>query len=215
MRTTCSNGDSAILVLPHGASEQSLQEPEELLQHLPVDIIERWQHYTKSPSLLLVTGCVKSRSWGVVEVSSGSGDSPVSLTLKAVKAKGLFTGAYTWQHSNGERHRTQAGPSSPSDTENQYLFLRGYTLSLRRDLFPKSWPQIDKSGGSLSSSRASQRLRSWFHVGSLFNESSPVDAEGIDNKVGATHMSQVAIFMQSIIIRNEISNVRSPIRRSS
>lgn len=212
MRTTCSIGDSAILVLPHGASEQFLPEPEELLQYLPTDIIERWKSYTESSSLLLVTGCVKSRSWGVAEVSNGSRDPPVSLTLNAVKADGQFTGAYIWQHNNDERRRTQAGPSLPSDIENQCIFLRGYTLSARKNLFEKSRPEVVETEGGITGPQAVGRLKGRPHAGGRLKENSPADVEGIDNEVCA--MSQVTTSMQSPITSNQTSNARSSIRRS-
>lgn len=117
---TCSANKSAILILPDGASCEHLWYPEDFLNRLTDDIMLSWLESTYSSSVVLVTGCVKSRSWGVAAVENGSRETSVSLTFGAAKVGGNFTGAYTWQNTSAGHQR--AGPQ-PKSIINVFSFV--------------------------------------------------------------------------------------------
>lgn len=129
---TCSTqaDKSAILVLPDGAICEHLWNPEQYINSLTADMVIQWLESTRSTSLLLVTGYVKSRSWGVAAVSNTSSQGSVSLTLSATKVGGQFTGSYGWQTTSGGHHRS--GPLTPSNKNNQCVFVRGYSVSSQK-----------------------------------------------------------------------------------
>src|SRR5882762_6165731 len=91
---TCSADDSAILVLPDGATCDDLRRIAEYLDNLTDDMTTRLLDRARTELALLVTGCTKSRSWGVAAVSNTSKQGSLSLSFSATKVGGSFTGSY-------------------------------------------------------------------------------------------------------------------------
>ncbi|KIM79348.1 hypothetical protein PILCRDRAFT_565044 [Piloderma croceum F 1598] len=186
MEFTCSCNESAILVLPDGASDTNMRKPERLLDFLTADVALQWLDATESSSLILVTGCVKSRSWGVASVSNTSRQVFVSLNFSAAQVGGRFTGSYSWQSSNGGHHRD--GPHPPSNTQNQCVFMRGFKMSSRKSLIPggKRVAITDVNGSKIHDLKRSKRRRNRLSGSSHSSTSgtsqgshdSCVDAEG-------------------------------------
>jgi hypothetical protein len=117
------------LILPDGASKEDLHEyvKEDFYNRLTDDVVLQWLDFTKTSSLSLVTGCVKTRSWGVAIVSTNES---TPLTFSAVKTGNELSGLYRWEGGIPEHSRT--GPSTPGDSENQCVFLRGFKMTSRR-----------------------------------------------------------------------------------
>ena len=92
-------------------------------------------------ALYLITGCDKSKSWGVAAFSDGS--RTTELTLKLLPpgiggAAGSLT--YTWQKPNSVAARS--GPEYDPPNANQCVFLRGFRISIRQRLFGKQKVKI-------------------------------------------------------------------------
>jgi hypothetical protein len=124
---TCSSDDSAILVLPDGANGSGLPRVARYLENLTNNMVSSW---LDSQSVLLVTGCIKSCSWGVAAVSNKSKDHSLSLSFSAIKIQGALTGSYAWQSTSAGHHRD--GPDPPSTVKNQCVFIMGYHVSMRK-----------------------------------------------------------------------------------
>jgi hypothetical protein len=214
---TCSTDKSAILVLPDGASNTNLKQPGKFLNLLTDDVALRWLEATGSSSLTLVTGCVKSRSWGVAAVSNTSRQASVSLNFSAAKVGGQFTGSYSWQSSSGGHYR--AGPKPPSNINNQCVFVRGFKVSSRRRLMPGGKGKMkiaDVSGSSMpdSGSAKGQRTmpsggdhasRSGASEASQQSQDAPAKAEGGDSAnddevfvMALVNTSQVRYLLRSL-----------------
>jgi hypothetical protein len=122
----------AILILPQGASKEDIHEyaKEDFYNRLTDDVVFQWLDFAKTSSLSLVTGWVKSRSWGVAIVCNDSESTP--LTFSAVNTGKELSGLYRWE--GGIPGYSRAGPSMASDSENQCVFLRGFKMTSRRSL---------------------------------------------------------------------------------
>lgn len=127
-----SSQEGAVLVLPDGASREDLHEymKQDFYNRLTDEIVLQWLEFARAPSIVLVTGWAKSRSWAVAAVSNSSKDRSMSLKFSAVKASGGFFASFRWESSSPGHVR--AGPSTPSVTDNQCIFLRGFRLSSRK-----------------------------------------------------------------------------------
>lgn len=213
MEFTCSCNESAILVLPDGASDTNMKKPKRFLDLLTADVALQWLDAAESSSLILVTGCVKSRSWGVASVSNTSGQAFVSLNFSAAQVGGQFTGSYSWQSSDGGHHRD--GPHPPSNTQNQCVFMRGFKISSRKSLIPggKRVAVTDVNGSKIHDLKRSKRRRnrlsgrshsstSGTSQGSLRSQDSCADAEG--QKSGDDE-----IFIEEFV---DVSQVRTRLR---
>jgi hypothetical protein len=184
MKFNCSCNESAILVLPHGASDTNMRKSGRFLDLLTVDVALKWLDATESSSLILVTGCVKSRSWGVASVLNTSRQVFVSLNFSAAQVGG----SYLWQSSSGGHHRD--GPRPPSNTQNQCVFMRGFKISSRKNLIPGGGKRVAITDVYRSkirdwSKRRRNRLSDSSHSstsgtsqGSLRSQDSCADAEG-------------------------------------
>lgn len=96
-------------------------------------MVSQWLNYTESESVLLVTGCIKSPSWGVAAVSNTSNQCTVSLSFSATKARGELSGSYAWESTSDGHHRES--PEPPSTVDNQCVFVTGYNISTRKSFF--------------------------------------------------------------------------------
>ena len=104
VEVTLSSQKGAILILPNGASREDLHDymKEEFYNSLTGDTVIRWLNYTRAPTLSVVTGWVKSRTWGVAAgFSNGSKQRSISLAeFSAVKINGGLSGSYRWESSS-------------------------------------------------------------------------------------------------------------------
>ncbi|KAJ7701659.1 hypothetical protein B0H16DRAFT_461756 [Mycena metata] len=162
----CRGPDGAVLALPHGAHLEKLENLERMRQYAGKHA-ESWYRYVNEPggrgrglvngSLCLITGCEKSKSWGMASFQNVSVDKefPLSFRPTADEDNGY---RYRW---NGARCRhKQADPPLVDGTPlNQTTFIHAFTISLREGLWGKlfgdvevaqlvdSFASPDKSGG--------------------------------------------------------------------
>ncbi|KAJ7592792.1 hypothetical protein C8J56DRAFT_482928 [Mycena floridula] len=141
-----SSAEGAILMLPEGASRTDLVN-KVMFARACAKHGMAWLHYATEvrgrmipdDSLYLVTGCDKTRSWGVAAFSDISRSGGVDLKLLAAGASGVGGSvAYSWHKPNSVAARS--GPHS-SDSgfsmSNQCVFLRGFRITGRRRIFSK------------------------------------------------------------------------------
>ncbi len=94
-------------------------------------------------SLYVVTGCDKTDSWGTAAVGKPSHSRSVCLSfIAACMAGGELRAGHTWNAGFSADTRVYPLPSTrypyPRDLENQCIFARGLTVSLRSDGLFKS-----------------------------------------------------------------------------
>ncbi|KAF8995201.1 hypothetical protein BDQ17DRAFT_1207149, partial [Cyathus striatus] len=131
-----------ILSMPHGASQEDYKN-ERILKGFIGRNAKHWYRYAiqcgrdiDCHSLYLVTGCLKSRSWGIVTYDTTVHDHYSTLIIgKSPDPEGPV---YEWKKSGkATTYRTGPVPDVTTDTqsripdsENQCLFLRGFKISL-------------------------------------------------------------------------------------
>jgi hypothetical protein len=124
-----------MLVLPNGASSEHLWDTGDF-QAVASQYGVNWFRFAKklgrgsATSLYLVTGCYKTRSWGVASVSKRSVAGSASLKLVTNFGGGSLTGSYYWKHESPADTR-----SGHSSKENHCVFVSGFTITLRRKPF--------------------------------------------------------------------------------
>jgi hypothetical protein len=137
-----STSEGAILYLPEGASRTNLLNVEKF-RNQAIKHSRDWYYFVnvtlgrRAPngSLYLVTGCDKSPSWGVASFSKGQGGGGLTLKLIAQVAQANASYSHAWETTCGVNARY--GPYPPNHdrgVNNQAVFIRGFTLSLRDGL---------------------------------------------------------------------------------
>jgi hypothetical protein len=93
----------------------------------------------RNGSLYLVTGVDKCRNWGAASYSDSTGQAGFPLRFTAVDAATFRgTSQYSWESSNSVEARTC--PALSEDISmNQCVFVRGYKLALRENLYKRSF----------------------------------------------------------------------------
>ncbi|KAF8993954.1 kinase-like domain-containing protein [Cyathus striatus] len=133
----------SLLVMPDGGSQHEYVEVEQLKDFIARNA-ECWYRYAVverrrtlgQHSLYLITGCLKSRSWGIV-----TWDTKVSnrqSTLVIGRSPDPAGPAFEWKKVvNASSFRTGPSPGLTTNAEsqlpdeaNQCLFIRGYRISL-------------------------------------------------------------------------------------
>ncbi|KAF9001524.1 hypothetical protein BDQ17DRAFT_1244342, partial [Cyathus striatus] len=145
------NGDKgAILSLPDGASEEDLINEWDLKEFISKNALA-WYKYARHcgielgrRSLYLVTGHMKSKSWGIATFSKTVPERNSVLSISKSSPTNGFP--FAWKKSGGATS-VRTGPSPDpgltsengiqTDTENQCLFLRGFQISLSENIWNK------------------------------------------------------------------------------
>lgn len=104
---------------------------------------EKWLNHANgdnfgrgATSLYLVTGCDKSQSWGIALMSSTS---EVSLSFTACQVReGNASVAYSWEGPAKARVYPSINDANVRTDSNQCTFLRGFTISARRERLRRS-----------------------------------------------------------------------------
>ncbi|TFK38870.1 hypothetical protein BDQ12DRAFT_83332 [Crucibulum laeve] len=162
---TCADkNEGALLSLPEGALREDLKNEGHLAEYISTNA-ECWYAYARNiagraidrNSLYLVTGCMKSESWGIATYSSCLSEG--NNVLKFGKSPLSRGPRYIWKQSNGATARS--GPSPDSDMEvghsgdplqNQCLFLRGFKIALSEE----AWKDLcDKTAGYIKTAYSS------------------------------------------------------------
>jgi len=132
---TCEKG--AILVLPDGAFREDLRRLEKF-RHAAEHNAMAWYGHARNcglnpESLYLVTGCVKTSSWGVASISNASEERSACLKFTAASvAQASASYSYSWETYSPADVRN--GPKPASEVKNQCVFLRGFKISFNENL---------------------------------------------------------------------------------
>ena len=129
---SCSCEKGAILILPDGASRKDLQTVNKFrraIEHNAAAWCEFVRNGGRTPeSLYLVTGCVKTSSWGVASIFNQSSTREASLKfIPASMGEGSGSLSYLWDTYSPLD--TRRGPDPPSEAQNQCVFLRGFKIT--------------------------------------------------------------------------------------
>jgi hypothetical protein len=135
---------AAVLVLPDGASSWDLRNLQSFKDYAEKHT-QTWYKFVNGKlgrrivngDLYLVTGVTKSSSWSVAVAEQSSGDSRISLKLKASTV--VSAGAsYAWSWEESSSSGCHSGPRGPQAQKawknNQTVFLRGFRTYFR---FPR------------------------------------------------------------------------------
>jgi hypothetical protein len=125
---TCSTHERGSLDPPEGASCTDLKEPK-FFNFLTAEIALQWLDFVGLASLILVSGCIKTRSWSIAAISNISIKGSGSLNFDSAEGGGQSMCSYLWESISGGLRRI--GPTCPVEVENQCVFVRGYMLSSR------------------------------------------------------------------------------------
>ncbi|KAJ7812677.1 hypothetical protein B0H13DRAFT_2144171 [Mycena leptocephala] len=132
---------TAVLLLPDGASSWDLRALQ-LFKEYAEKHTQNWYKFVNGTlkrriangDLYLVTGVTKSSSWSVAAIEQGSGDTRLSLKLKAAKVAAAGA-SYAWGRQALEEWK-----------DNQTVFLRGYKAYFRIPrpaMLPKALSVVD------------------------------------------------------------------------
>ncbi|KAF7373867.1 hypothetical protein MSAN_00598800 [Mycena sanguinolenta] len=140
--TSSNSTEAAILVLPDGASRNDVR-PLDSFRQYAIRHAHRWYDFVNGPlqrgvhngDLYLVTGTDKSSSWAIAAFENRSVERSVSLELRAAQiGTAGTTYSWEWDTMNCISH---SGPATPSETQNQTVFLRGFRVMVRSSRFAK------------------------------------------------------------------------------
>jgi hypothetical protein len=134
---SCSCEKGAILVLPDGASREDLRRLVKF-RHAAEQNAVAWYEYARHcglepESLYLITGCVKTNSWGVASIYNASREHGASLTFTASSIAEM-SASYNYSWETYSPADVRCGPKPPSKVHNQCAFLRGFKISFSENL---------------------------------------------------------------------------------
>ncbi|KAF8997770.1 hypothetical protein BDQ17DRAFT_1428888 [Cyathus striatus] len=137
---TCKSGDKgSLLSLPHGAYQEDLKCQLDLKEFLSRNAIS-WYRYALAKgwnmdrhSLCLVTGSIKSSSWGIATFDKSVVERSSMLVIG--ESHRTDRPSLKWKKTGGaSSFRTGPTPDGiPDDIDNQCLFLRGFRISLSEE----------------------------------------------------------------------------------
>lgn len=140
----CTGVEGAVLALPEGGTLFEAQNTGIFQEHAARHA-ESWYKYTtgykgRKPangSLYLITGCIKSRTWGIATFYRGPTPGNYLQFISNDVPPGSASNAqatYRWQKSG--RVIARIGPNSEGTCElNQCVFLYGYKIMLHQDVW--------------------------------------------------------------------------------
>jgi hypothetical protein len=165
---TCEKG--AILVLPDGAFREDLRRLEKF-RHAAEHNAMAWYGHARNcglnpESLYLVTGCVKTSSWGVASILNASEERSACLKFTAASvAEASASYSYLWETYSPVDVRN--GPKPPSEVQNQCVFLRGFKISFNENIKTLwsrkiSFEIVDESDENHHGTRGGRGVVNWF-----------------------------------------------------
>ncbi|KAJ7266145.1 hypothetical protein C8J57DRAFT_1182597 [Mycena rebaudengoi] len=147
---------TAVLLFPDGASSWDLRTLQ-LFKKYAEKHTQNWYKFVNGSlqrgiangDLYLVTGVTKSSSWSVAAIERDSGDTRLSLKLKAAKIAAVGA-SYAWSWEETDSGGCHSGPRGRQAQEgwkdNQTIFLRGYKAYFRIPrpaMLPKALSVVD------------------------------------------------------------------------
>jgi hypothetical protein len=107
-------------------------------------MVIEWLDFAKTSTLFLVTGCIKSQSWGIGAISNASSQGSFSLKLNLETAaweNSITVGRGSFRAGIPDY---RVGPVMPSNSKNQCVFLHGFQLSTRRWMLGRKGVKIEQ-----------------------------------------------------------------------
>ncbi|KAJ7130656.1 hypothetical protein C8R46DRAFT_1142004, partial [Mycena filopes] len=218
---SCSANEGAALILPTGASSSDLL-PLHIFRKYILTHAKQWFEFLATlnrpvQDIYLITGCDKSSSWGTAVFSRTSNAGEVTMKLGPTGTAGHAE--YAWDTSSYNHGFAQAGPhrkpGEESWAENQCVFLRGYTVSMRNKLKSALTGQVkvDAIKGSSPSpiqASLSQRISKW---PSQSGQQPTVGAPSSSSGSGTSPNTQTTATLEGVIslqYSSEISQAYHP-----
>ncbi|KAF8991768.1 hypothetical protein BDQ17DRAFT_270246 [Cyathus striatus] len=143
---TCKSGDKgSLLSLPYGAYQEDLKSQLDLKEFISKNAIS-WYRYALAKgrdidrhSLCLVTGSIKSSSWGIATFDKSVAERSSMLVIG--ESHRVDRPSLKWKKTGGaSSSRTGPSPNGiPDSINNQCLFLRGFRISLSEEAWDGVW----------------------------------------------------------------------------
>ncbi|KAJ7603707.1 hypothetical protein DFH06DRAFT_328593 [Mycena polygramma] len=147
----CDGPQGAVLALPDGSLVQQLRNVENMRTYA-AKYADSWYEYINGPrgrglmngDLYLVTGCEKTRSWGMA--SYHTVDEQFRLFFKPTTVAGGATyNPYCWCGIHGQTNpsrRKSHDPPFTNDPGNQTTFIHGWSISLPTGLWGRLFGKV-------------------------------------------------------------------------
>jgi len=169
----CSSSEGAILTMPDGAFREDLRSTT-LFRDFAAENAESWYQFINGPcgwelgngELRLITGCDKTKSWGLAayQIIQSEGDSSDSLGGPLLRFRNTsYDGdrvpgtTYSWEHEDTAEVKAgpefEVGEDMPGNgarARNQCTFIRSYTIMLSE----AGWARVQSTLSALDSRRA-------------------------------------------------------------
>ncbi|KIL57512.1 hypothetical protein M378DRAFT_87818 [Amanita muscaria Koide BX008] len=154
---TCLGPNGAILELPVGATRFEAKDKLPL-KRLAARDAEKWYRYTilnmgrdaQNGSLYLVTTCIKCTDWGIAVFERPSAPDCLRFIIDEGLAEQNHP-KYSWEGLGAFITRVTPNPNNLGSNDgnilNQCVFLRGYKIELRKDI----WDNLESSQSTTKS----------------------------------------------------------------
>ncbi|KAJ7759336.1 hypothetical protein DFH07DRAFT_443774 [Mycena maculata] len=160
----CRPPKGAVLAIPLGSQLEKLENLESMQQYA-IKNAESWYKYVNGArgrkltngSLYLVTGCEKSRSWGIAAFEDLTTDTSFRLSfVPTIEIPTTETDMETLRHKycweDGPARTKDSGFIPPNDSPlDQTLFIHGLSLSIQTSIWAKlskKVPEVSQIGDS-------------------------------------------------------------------
>ncbi|KAG9309215.1 hypothetical protein JVU11DRAFT_10929 [Chiua virens] len=134
---TFSSSEGALLVLPQGADQHSLQR-DRLFGRYARQHAAEWYRFVEedlertisNDSLYLITGFYKARSWALVAFGETEGSENIPAQFKVTQPEGApIVRGYSW--STTRHSESRVGPEIYNGNANQAIFISGFKIAVR------------------------------------------------------------------------------------
>ncbi|KAF7345527.1 WD40 containing domain protein [Mycena venus] len=142
----CKGPDGAVLALPYGAHLEKLRNIESMRRYAAKHA-ENWYRYVNETrgrglvngSLYLVTGCEKTKSWGMASFH----DVPTEFQLSFRPTRDADCGyRYRWKGAHC-RHKHRDSPPDDGTPHNQTTFVHAFTISVCEGIWGKLFGEAE------------------------------------------------------------------------
>jgi hypothetical protein len=124
-------------VLPEGATCTIAKSAARFVRS--IENVRSWFNHAAArdrifTSLTLITGHIKTNSWGVAAISNELNMGSISLNFSLTGGEGSISASHSWQGYSP--WMCNSGPRPPSCRRNQCVFIMGYKITKRHRLTP-------------------------------------------------------------------------------
>ncbi|KAJ7476218.1 hypothetical protein FB451DRAFT_1033570, partial [Mycena latifolia] len=206
----CAGPSGAVLGLPHGAHLEKLENLARVRQYAAKHA-QSWYQYANGTrgrgltngSLHLVTGCEKTKSWGIASFQDVTARNEFQLSFKpSIDAD--FGSKYRWQSGPGRQTHKDPPPLDGTPL-NQTTFIHALTISLGEGIWGNLFGHVEISElGNSQSPGLGREVMSYRPQGSslfssfsglfsgLFQGGAPVEGRSNTDQVGGITLSNAA-----------------------